>query len=446
MKRNLKVIVVIFLASALLRANCCIAAANQKATAAELKVVAVETFLADVAQRVAGDRPKITALMPVGADPHSFEPTPGDVRKVADCDVLIDNGDGFEAFLDKLLHNAGGVHKVIDASAGLTNRSTREGELAEMSDADLADDVCKTIGKERAQTLRSAKDAGSAVEVPAENKLFEVSLTKGTNNTYGGFVKFPADEAGDFQVVWGKGELRISKDASSPPLAMERTFPLNCGGLAQGNVVEFEKGEEYLITLNGFAAETSPLLIGHQGGHHHHEGDPHFWLAPNNMITYVQNIQRGLSEADPDGTKIYAANADAYISKLKELDRWIEDQVAPIPPDRRLLVTNHESLGYFADRYGFKIIGTIVPSVSTETSPSAKQLARLADRIKATGAKAIFLETGTNPQLARQLADETGIKVVTELYTHSISAPSGPVPSYIDMMRYNTTTIVNALK
>ena len=118
----------------------------------------------------------------------------------------------------------------------------------------------------------------------------------------------------------------------------------------------------------------------------------------------------------------------------------------PGSPGRRLLVTNHESLGRFADHYGFKIIGTIVPSVSTGSSPSAKQLAGLADKIKATGARAILLETGANPQLARQLEKETGIKVVTDLYTHSISTPSGPAPNYIEMMKHNTSAIVNALR
>ena len=109
-------------------------------------------------------------------------------------------------------------------------------------------------------------------------------------------------------------------------------------------------------------------------------------------------------------------------------------------------MTNHESFGYFADRYGFKIIGTIMPSVSTGSAPSAQQLARLIDQIKATGATAIFLETGTNPQLAKQVANETGIKVVTELYSHSITDASGPAPTYLDMMKSNVTAIVAALK
>jgi ABC-type Zn uptake system ZnuABC Zn-binding protein ZnuA len=179
---------------------------------------------------------------------------------------------------------------------------------------------------------------------------------------------------------------------------------------------------------------------------HGHEGDPHFWLDPGNVVKYVENIRDGLSKADPDGAATYQANADAYLAKLHELDRWIADRVKDVPEANRLLVTNHESFGYFADRYGFQIIGTVVPSVSTGSSPSAQQLAALIDHIKATGAKAIFLETGANPQLADQVAQETGAKVVTNLYTHSVTAADGPAPTYIEMMKANTNAIVEALK
>jgi manganese/iron transport system substrate-binding protein len=169
-------------------------------------------------------------------------------------------------------------------------------------------------------------------------------------------------------------------------------------------------------------------------------------MDPTKVIAYVENIRDGLTAADPPGKDAYAANANAYIAKLNELDGWIKQQVAQAPESRRLLVTNHESLGYFADRYGFKVVGAIIPSVSTEASPSAQELARLADQIKATGAPAIFLEMGSNPQLADQLAGETGIKVVTGLLTHSISAPDGPAPDYLSMMRYDVNTIVSALR
>jgi ABC-type Zn uptake system ZnuABC Zn-binding protein ZnuA len=175
------------------------------------------------------------------------------------------------------------------------------------------------------------------------------------------------------------------------------------------------------------------------------EPDPHFWLDPVMAVRYVQNIRDALSRIDPAGEKIYGSNADAYIQQLRQLDTWIASRVAAIPPEKRALVTNHESLGYFADRYGFRIIGTVIPSVSTEATPTARQLARLVEALKAAGARAVFLEVGGSPQMARQVAQEAGIPVVTELYTHSLTDSSGPAPTYLDMMRYDVKTIVDAL-
>ncbi len=175
------------------------------------------------------------------------------------------------------------------------------------------------------------------------------------------------------------------------------------------------------------------------------EPDPHFWLDPVMTVRYVQNIRDALSRVDPAGEPTYGANADAYIRQLRELDAWIAGQVAVLAPVKRALVTNHESLGYFADRYGFRIVGTVIPSVSSEASPTARQLARLVDGLKKAGARAVFLEVGGSPQLARQVAQEAGIPIVTELYTHSLTDKSGPAPTYLDMMRYNVKTIVGAL-
>jgi ABC-type Zn uptake system ZnuABC Zn-binding protein ZnuA len=263
-----------------------------------LKVLAVETFLTDIAQNVVADHAQVQSLLPLGVDPHSFEPTPADIARVAECDVLIVNGAGFEPFLDEMLKNAGGRALVVEAAAGLTG-------------------------------------------------------------------------------------------------------------------------------------------VG---------GDPHFWLDPTLVVKYAENIRDGLSTADPPNAAAYAGNAAAYIAALNDVDVWIKERVAQIPPAQRLLVTNHESLGYFARRYGFTVVGTIMPSVSTGAAPSAQQLAGLVDTIKRTGARAIFLETGSNPQLAEQVAAETGVTVVTELYSHSITEAGGGAPTYLDMMRANTLAIVGALK
>ena len=421
------------------------AAGDKGASGTPAKVLAVETFLADIAQNVAGDRLKIESLLPDGVDPHSFEPTPRDVTKVADSRVLIINGGGVEEFLGRLLENAGGERTIINASTGLTSRRVKEGEAAEMGESDLADAACTAARKAKSQSLRAGRDVASAKAISEETGLYEVTLTKQPDGSFGGYLEYSTDESGDFLVASGDGRLGVADRKGSSGLDMEKTFSPGCGNLTRGGVVELEKGE-YIFAMTGFKAEKSALLVGPLGGHHHHEGDPHFWLAPRNVLTYVTNIRLGLTEADPDGAAVYAANAAAYSARIEELDRWIAGQVEQIPPDRRLLVTNHESFGYFADRYGFKVIGTIVPGTSTEAAPSARELAKLVDGIKATGTKAIFLETGTNPRLAQQVARETGIKVVTELYTHSTTGPKGPAPTYIDMMKYNTSAIVEALK
>jgi manganese/iron transport system substrate-binding protein len=413
---------------------------------AALKVTAIETFLGDIAQNVAGSRVKVDTLIPIGIDPHAFDPAPQDIVKLAQAQVIIANGAGFEAWLQKTIDNTGGKAAVIEASYGLTARTAREGEAAEMSNADLVDSMCAAASQGPAQLALSGLYAASAVELPAESGLFSVKLNQVNDGSYEGYFKFTSDETGDFQMAFGPGRGAVARLAGSNEVKISKVLPLTCENLAQGNIVGLEKNTPYLLALSGFPAAQASLVIGPAGGVHHHDTDPHFWLDPNNVIRYVENIRDGLIQADPQGKELYTQNASAFVDKLKELDGWIQAQVALIPPNRRLLVTNHESFGYFADRYGFRIVGTVVPSVSTDASPSAQQIARLEDRVKAGGAIAIFLETGANPQLAQQVASDTGVKVVADLYTHSITAPDGKAPTYIDMMRYNVTAIVNALK
>ena len=176
------------------------------------------------------------------------------------------------------------------------------------------------------------------------------------------------------------------------------------------------------------------------------EQDPHFWLDPELVKTYVENIAAAFSKADPAGAATYEANAAAYEKQLDELDAWITAQVAQIPEADRKLVTNHVSQGYFADRYGFTVVGTVLPNATTGDSPTARQLSDLTHKIEETGAKAIFVDAGENPQLAEQIGAETGVKVVTGLLDHSLTPPGSAAPTYIDMMKYDTRLIVEALR
>jgi ABC-type Zn uptake system ZnuABC Zn-binding protein ZnuA len=173
--------------------------------------------------------------------------------------------------------------------------------------------------------------------------------------------------------------------------------------------------------------------------------DPHMWMDPTRVVTYVENIRKGLTNLDPGGAATYQSNADAYVAKLNNLDVWIKDQVSQIPADKRLLVTNHDALGYFAARYGFTIIGAVLPSVSSDASTSAGQMAKLIEQIKSSGAPAIFLDSVENPALAKQIADETGVKIIEDLHVESLTEGS-PAGTYLDMMQYNVTRIVDALK
>jgi ABC-type Zn uptake system ZnuABC Zn-binding protein ZnuA len=176
------------------------------------------------------------------------------------------------------------------------------------------------------------------------------------------------------------------------------------------------------------------------------QADPHFWLDPILVKTYVANIRDAFIEADPAGKAAYTANAAAYDAKLTALDAWIKAQVAQIPPQDRKLVTNHASTGYFADRYGFQVVGTVIPGFSSEETPTARGLAALTAAIRKSGAKAIFVEKDENPQLAEQIAAETATKAVIGMLDHSLSAAGGPAPTYIAMMKYDTTLIVEALR
>jgi ABC-type Zn uptake system ZnuABC Zn-binding protein ZnuA len=206
--------------------------------------------------------------------------------------------------------------------------------------------------------------------------------------------------------------------------------------------------EQFLNSLLGNAGGKTTVVEASAGvspGGEAGSVDPHMWLDPNNMVIYVANIRDALIRLDPEGASLYKSNADSYIAQLKALDTWIQEQVAPIPPQKRLLITNHESLGYFAKRYGFTVAGAVIKSFSSDASPSAQQLAALIDEVRSSGAPAIFLDASDSNTFAEQIASETGVKVITDLHLESLTS-GPPADTYIDMMKYNVTQIVNALK
>ncbi len=280
-----------------------------------LRVVATTSILGDVVANVAGENVDLQVLLPAGADPHSYQPTPQDLTTVAQAHVVFISGFGLETFLEDMLANAGGRAVFVS----------------------LSEDVpARTID---------------------------------------------------------------SHYAESDP----------------------EHGEEYTSV------------------------DPHVWLDPANVEIWVDNAQAALATLDPSNAARYLSAASAYKVSLQGLHSWIEDQVNQIPQADRKLVTDHMALGYFADRYGFRIVGAVIPAYNTTVEISAQELAALQQAIQTSGVKAIFVAAGTNPTISQQLAADLGLRLVP-LYIGALSDVSGPAASYLDLMHYNVEAILDALQ
>jgi ABC-type Zn uptake system ZnuABC Zn-binding protein ZnuA len=180
--------------------------------------------------------------------------------------------------------------------------------------------------------------------------------------------------------------------------------------------------------------------------HGYEQGDPHVWFDVANAKLMAANIRDACIAADPAHRDAYMTQAAAYLAQLDELDGWIRQQIATIPPANRKLVTNHDAFGYFVAAYGLEFVGAVIPSLDSQAEPSAKDIARLVDTIRAQHVKAIFTEASLNPKLEQQIASEAGVAVVDNLYGDSLGPAGSGADTYVGMMRTDTTLIVNALK
>jgi ABC-type Zn uptake system ZnuABC Zn-binding protein ZnuA len=183
---------------------------------------------------------------------------------------------------------------------------------------------------------------------------------------------------------------------------------------------------------------------GEEHEHEHGNCDPHLWTEVHNVMLWTLMARDVLSDADPANAEIYAANTDAYLMELIALDAEITALLESVTAENRVLVTNHETLGYLAHRYGYEVVGTIIPGGGTTNEPSAQDVASLIETIQDFGVPAIFTENTVSADLAQQIADETGASVY-QLYSDSLTDTDGPAHTYIDYMRVNANTIATAL-
>lgn len=171
--------------------------------------------------------------------------------------------------------------------------------------------------------------------------------------------------------------------------------------------------------------------------------DPHAWQSVNNAKIYVANIGAALAAADPAAAEQFAKNTRAYVAKLDALDREVRDAVARLPPDRRKVISTHNAFGYFAAAYGIEFIAPL--GVSTESEPSARDIAGIITQIKRSKIPAVFLENVSDPRLMQRISAETGARVGGTLYSDGLTGEKGDAPTYIDMVRHNIKALTRAL-
>jgi zinc/manganese transport system substrate-binding protein len=171
--------------------------------------------------------------------------------------------------------------------------------------------------------------------------------------------------------------------------------------------------------------------------------DPHAWQSIADAKIYVANIRDGLGAADPAGKAAYEADAQAYLAKLDALEAEVRAAIAAIPAERRKIITTHDAFGYFGTAYGMSFIAP--EGVSTDSEPSAKDVARIIRQIRKQKIPAVFLENVSDPRLIEQIARETGATIGGKLYSDALSEPNGPASTYIDMMRHNVRELAKAL-
>jgi ABC-type Zn uptake system ZnuABC Zn-binding protein ZnuA len=180
--------------------------------------------------------------------------------------------------------------------------------------------------------------------------------------------------------------------------------------------------------------------------HDHGDGaDPHWWQDPRNAIAAVTAIRDALTAADPDGRPDYDANARAYTERLRRLDREVAACVEAIPPAQRKLVTTHDALAYYADRYGLEVVGALIPSRSTAAQPSAGDIQDLVEQIERENVEAIFPESSLDPRLERAVAREAGATVGRPLWADALGPADSDGATYVESIQSNTAAIVDGL-
>ena len=356
-----------------------------------VSVVTTTNIVADWVENVGGDNIDVFSLVPVGADPHTFQPGAKDVARIADADLVLSVGLSLEgAWLKDLLENAArDPSSIVEIGEIIDPLEFREGHVEEV---ELLEELSHVV--------------------------HEV-------------------EEGEISPETGLEELKELLEAAEDEEEELPAMVLDIVGKVEGGQMEAEDAIEAIEAITSGGEDE-------HAGHGHGVEDPHFWFDPLRVKLAVNDVAARLSVLDPDRGDTYRANASAYNARLDELHAWTEEQTSAVPEENRLLVTSHDSFGYFADLYGFEVVGVVL-SITTDVAPSAGDLADLVEEVRENGVSAVFGETTVSERLAKAVASESGAELV-RLYSGSLGPEGSGAATYIEMVRTNVGRIVEALK
>ena len=365
-----------------------------------MPVVATFSILGDMVQRIGGEHVAVTTLVGADGDTHVYQPTPADARAVSEAAILVVNGLQFEGWLDRL----------IDASdfRGVRVVATEGVELIAFDDE------------------HDDEHDGGGHEAHAEEA--------GHDHDHDEHAEDGHDDHDDDHGHDEHAEAGHDDDHDHDDHADDDDHDHDDD---HGHEEHAEAGHD---DDHGDEAHAE----GDDHDHHHHGAfDPHAWQSLGNAVAYVDNIVAALAQADPANAAAFHRNRAAYGAEIEALDAEIRGIVAALPADRRTVVTSHDAFQYFGRDYGLTFLAP--QGLSTESEASAKDVARMIERIRDEGISAVFVENITDPRLLEQIADETGATIGGTLYPGALSGPDGPAPTYLDMMRHNATTLARAL-
>ncbi|WP_199688912.1 zinc ABC transporter substrate-binding protein AztC [Clavibacter lycopersici] len=246
--------------------------------------------------------------------------------------------------------------------------------------------------------------------------------------------------------------MKPNADPHSFEISAQQAAGLRSADLVVSNGLGLEEGlQQHLDSAAAadvptFVAGDAIAVLEYAEGDAEGMPDSHFWTDPARMVDVVDALEpalAGIDGVDPAGL---AARTAAYRAELEALDAEMTDAFAAIPAERRALVTNHHVFGYLADRFGFEVVGAVIPGGTTLAAPSASDLADLVSAVEETGVPTIFAESSSPDRLVQALASEADIRVeVVELFTESLTGAEGGAPDYLSMMRVNTQRIATGL-